>query len=423
MKKLSILFLSAVMAFFGASIISANSRPADIRLSNVRSDSFTVSFVTQNRETAFIRFGTDPNNLTQEIVGEIGNLHHLTVNNLRPGTTYHYVLGFKAGQNRNQTVFNHSGRPFQVTLPAVATADTGLVEFRGTIANGGPAIVYLSQDGISTQSVLVGNSGEFVLPLDRVFTRDLSRLANLNSFDNYNVQVRTVRDGIGFQVRLSELGSDIAFDLAARTHTSAVPQANTIVDMAVDRVQVVNSARPSFLGRISPNADFSLIIEGSSDTITLSATADANGGFNIVGVDLPHDLNEGINRVTTVYRPTGSRVDQRIRRDVIIQTGQVLGAATERFLAQANTDQVHSTAAPVTATPRATPTPVPTPEPTPTPTPVPTPTPTPVPVATEAAMPVSGTVTNNMFLAVGGLILLSFSCYMLYSFTLNKRVA
>jgi hypothetical protein len=190
---------------------------------------------------------------------------------------------------------------------------------------------------------------------------------------------------------------------------TTVAAATDRVDLTVDKLHVVNTARPTLVGKAAPRTRVTLQISGAA-TFELSTITGTDGWFAVSGDNLPDALTDGAYKVK--YSGGTS--------NFVVQTGQVLGETTDNLIAQANTTttstQVFGSANPVPATPRPTPTPVPTP--TPTPTPIATPKPT--PVATTAAMPTSGSTTNTLVLVVAGLTLLGIGGYNLANIKIKE---
>ncbi len=162
--------------------------PKKVRVTNVSDTSFTVSFLTDESTSAFVKHGTDPKKLEKtqaddrdQLSGTIKDYktHHLTVAGLQPNSVYYYVIG-----TGNGATFDNEGNPFTVTTarrvgtPAAAKTIYGSV----TTESGAPAsgaIVYVAIEGTGEISSLVTSSGSWAVPLSNARTADKAGYAEI----------------------------------------------------------------------------------------------------------------------------------------------------------------------------------------------------------------------------------------------------
>lgn len=153
---------------------SPDVNPQNITLTNISDNSVTISWQTSIPVSSFITFGqTNPNE--QTILDDRDSnqpkpfsMHYFTIKNLLPKTTYQYRIV--------------SGKtPSEITKFTTATplsTQTGFRPIIGSIIDGNKplneGIVYLSIADASVESSLVKNSGNFLIPLSKLRTGDLS---------------------------------------------------------------------------------------------------------------------------------------------------------------------------------------------------------------------------------------------------------
>ncbi len=153
---------------------TAQTTPKKVALSNVKEDSFTVSFVTDDSTAGFIKYGTDPKNLTtqasddrDQFSGNVGqyNTHHISVHNLQASTTYYYLLGTAAGSayDNNGTPYSIKTTPNPGSLPIAKTIYGTVNSASGTPASG--VMVYVTLSGAYQLSALTKDSGSWAIPL------------------------------------------------------------------------------------------------------------------------------------------------------------------------------------------------------------------------------------------------------------------
>lgn len=162
--------------------------PTQIKITNVTDRSFSVSFATSVATTAFIRYGTDPDQLSQQagddrdqLYGTVQEypLHHISASSLEANTRYYFVIGTHEG-----ALFDDNGQPFSVTTATRGGTPPAAKTIYGAVvtAQGGPAkgsIVYVSPQGAGEMSQLVQESGSWAVPLSNARSVDGSSYATL----------------------------------------------------------------------------------------------------------------------------------------------------------------------------------------------------------------------------------------------------
>jgi hypothetical protein len=157
--------------------------PKNIKITNIRDTSFTVSFLTDEATAGFVKYGVTATELKNQasddrdqLNGNVGQYqsHYITLRDLDPNTEYHFTLG-TASMPRT----DNNGVPFTVkTAPkagnqAAAKTAYGVVnKVDGAPADG--AIVYMIIPGGTELSALVKSSGSWAIPLSSARTSDLS---------------------------------------------------------------------------------------------------------------------------------------------------------------------------------------------------------------------------------------------------------
>lgn len=168
--------------------------PRQITVSNVDSDTFTVSWISDTNVSGFVKYGTEPGRLNQtlsddrdQLSGTVGmyTTHYVTVRNLTPSTVYYFSLG-----SGSQTYNDVGDAPYAVNLPAtLSKPEADVISGKVLLPNGQPvggAIVYVNIEGAATRSAQTRASGVWTLPLQLTRTADLSAYL---SYDPQNTQL------------------------------------------------------------------------------------------------------------------------------------------------------------------------------------------------------------------------------------------
>ena len=160
--------------------------PKKVKITNVQSNQFTVSWITNEATNGLVRFGPTPSlNTTatddrEQRSGATVNsqTHYVTLTNLQPATKYY----FKIGSGSEKNLFDNQGRPYEVTtapsLGAPPPAD--LANGKVLTASGSPAtgaVVYINLSNATPLSALITNDGSWVINLASSLTQDLTGYA------------------------------------------------------------------------------------------------------------------------------------------------------------------------------------------------------------------------------------------------------
>ena len=98
--------------------------PQSLVVTNISENSFSISWVTDQKAGGFLKYGVVVNKLNtvenddrDQLTGNTGsyNTHHITIKNLEPETTYYFKI---ASGGKNQ-FYNDNGQPYQVITAPV----------------------------------------------------------------------------------------------------------------------------------------------------------------------------------------------------------------------------------------------------------------------------------------------------------------
>lgn len=403
--------------------------PTQIKITNITDNSFSASWITNEKTAGFIRFGETTRlgstmaDDRDQLSGETGlfSTHYVTLKNLKPKTTYYFKLG------SGSKIYDNNGRPYQITTaPAISlpyppsdVAYGKIIKQDGSPAEG--SIVYLSLANATPQSVLVQSSGSWVIPLNLTRSADLlayttydkeasieeifvqaaqAGTATAVATTKYDSPVPTITLGKSFDFRkmaeeLETETQEIVPEEATEEAEPVTPPASKFSfepvatpaaaaeELAIinpEEGETVNTQRPAVIG-IGP-AGITLEITIQSPAIYSGTVAiDSQGSWEW---SPPANLEPGEHTVTATY------TDEEGEEHTVSHTFMVLAAGEEQPA--------------IEATPSA--------EVSPTPTPTVTPTPTATPVArevmpsTEEGVPEPGYLTPTFVVFIMGLILI-----------------
>lgn len=381
--------------------------PEEIRVTNLTDTSFTVSYTTKESVLGTLSFGSTPSGgkvALDDRDQQSGNpqpylVHHITVKNLSPNTTYYYSI------SSADKSFIDTDKPFTVkTLDQLSQNPSRQPPIVGTVANPSGntdnTIVLLVTDGAQTLSTMVKADGSYVMPLNALRTSDYSSYITFTDTSIIKILVEnpdgkstvsvlasqinpvpqiSINNSYDFTTSLETSHNPIASDSADTTSfpsfsaTEAGPKQPSISNPSTDAG--LHDQQPQFDGTALPNSQVEIEIH-SDNPITTTITANTNGSWT--------------------YRPTTKLAPGQHTITIKTKNSQgILQTITRSFTVYAEGSQfTEPSVSPVQPTDTPTPTvavPTATPSPSPTTTPIASPTPTLSPTATPTPIPVAPT--------------------------------
>ena len=377
--------------------------PKDVKISNITSDSFSVTWITDIQNTGFVKYGDSVGNITstktEESVGP-GYTHLVSVSGIKSQTGYFFKI------NSGGNDFDNNGVTWQgQTLASAESGQPALISGSVLLATGSPAknaIVYVTTAG-KLFSALTSQSGSWIISLP-------PSINNANSL--LEISVLAGPSGISTAQIYSKSGNPVPAMILGQTHDFknlppsqstdtpkaslgvpdvgtpssgfiipsgiATPSASTVTLESISNNEVVTSVKPEFFGEGPAGVNLQITIE--SDPITDNVTIPASGKWNW---EIPKDLPEGPHTITISWKDA-SGILRTLTRNFIVQAAE--GPAF-----------VSTPSASLSPSPSATP------KATITSTPIATSSGTPFP------QPDSGSLTPTILLSIMGIGLIAFS--------------
>jgi hypothetical protein len=163
--------------------------PRNVEITNVLDDSFTVSFITNDKVFGTINYGENSSNLDaialddRDQLNQIANkyyLHSITVRNLKPLNTYYFVI--LSGDKK----YSINSTPYETTTGSIIKNDPlsqnpisgNVILPNGIVPSEG--LVYVEIPGAQKISSLIKNDGIYMLPLNGLRNSNLDHYYSLN---------------------------------------------------------------------------------------------------------------------------------------------------------------------------------------------------------------------------------------------------
>lgn len=166
--------------------------PKNILITNIDSDSFTVSYFTGKETRAFVNYGKDPS-AQNFIEGRTTKAHSFNLNNLEPSTEYFIKIEGHENLYKVKTAPVISGDvPNGKTYKGIAVnAQNQLSE---------DAILYFRINGGQLLSVPVNADGSFSVTTNNYKNKDLNEYLDPNVFDKTEFLVQTADGALGYLI-------------------------------------------------------------------------------------------------------------------------------------------------------------------------------------------------------------------------------
>lgn len=368
--------------------------PKQIKITNIDSSSFVVSWITEEKATGVILYGetfalseSRPDVRSSQVAKqEKFFTHFVSIEELKPETKYFFQI-LSSGKK-----YDNSGKPFSVTTASQkAPPDNDIAQGRVLGSEGQPAvgvIVYLSLANTITQAALTDNNGHWIIPLAMARTLDLKNHSNYDreaqieeilvrgEKASANATLTTGNDNptpdiilgqthnfLGQIPELSPTPTQIRHSLLEGGESPASSPGFTenseLNIIYPSEGEEVNTPEPEFLGSGPKAQNINIEVE-SDQKITTRIKIDEKGNWSW---SPPQSLSPGQHRITVSY------TDKEGFLKTVSRTFTVLAAG------QSNLPSFTATPSGQLTTPTPTPKASPTPTSQPSPTKILTPTP------------------------------------------------
>ncbi len=416
----------------GAKQASQAITPAQVRITNIADNKFSVSWTTPEATGGRVEYGVVGEKITSFAKDERDNsegpglyhTHHVTIEGLQPSTQY----AFRILSGEQATIrFDNKGSPYTATTGPVIGETPASQNFYGVVQHpsgqgAAGAIVYLTLPGSATASTLVNDSGNYAITLSTI------RSSDNRSYVEYDpaasiVSVTVVAEKAESVVSVSlanstpvptiTLGQNANFlnpeqvpviaqtepvtELEASPESSPVATTPTVLNVepltqpdinqvSSGTVKLLNpkdpgetlmTLRPEFRGTGPAGITLSIALTGQkaiSDTVKIAS--DGTWSWSSV-----IDLKPGPQKITLSYVATGGATQKLEREFVVSESTSGLDPA-------------------FVATPSATVVP------SPTSTATPSPSPRAAMPATDSGVPVTGVIENTLLTAGMGIVIM-----------------
>lgn len=391
----------------------------NIRVANLSDDSFTLSWTTDKETKGYIIWGTSENNIDNiayEDTSENKYLSHtVNVTGLKASTKYFYKI------NSDDTTFDNSGIPWQVTTGPTLSSNKSSVLISGSVidASGQPeskALVYADIEGYLMETE-TSDTGNFVFQLNRARNNNLQSYASIDPEQTViQISVQSAKNGVASAQIFSKSANPIPPIIIGQTHDFRnspanslggnpnsnlnLPQDNpqnskfnvtipsetakptSIILESLNEGEIITSTKPQFFGK-GPSGTTLTITVHSENPVTSDVKVPKSGSWSYT---IPTNLEEG-NHTITISWIDVSGITRFLTRDFVVKAGEI-----PAFTASSSG---------VTPTPAASNKPSATTKPTSTPTASSS--------ATAMPVPVTGDLTPTLALFIMSLIVLIFS--------------
>jgi len=326
--------------------------PTQIKITNVNDTSFTISWITDEATSGFIKYGLNKNpNFTaaddrDQLSGNTESFlaHHVAVKNLKPNTIYFFKIG-SGGK-----IFDNNGQAYQVkTASTISSSPPPNDVAYGTVVdqNNNPvegAIVYLSLANANPASSLTKSSGSWVIPLNLIRSADLSTHATYDkdaSIEEIFIQASTtgtatvvattkndspmpkITLGQNFDFREIVEEKTTILEKEQETQPETTPTSKFSLEEATPSEKLtiinpkeqeeINTQKPQFLGTGPVGKTLTITVE-SPATYSGVVSTDQNGNWEWTP---PENLESGEHTITVSYTDNDGK-EQKVSKTFLV---------------------------------------------------------------------------------------------------------
>lgn len=278
----------------GKSFLSLRASPAKtptiVRIANISTTSFTVSFSTASESIGQVSYGESKNpevlvkdDREREINEKPHRLHYFTINNLKPNTEYFFNL------ISNNETYNDNGEPYTVkTSPANISSrieekiiSGKVIRMDGSYPKEGS--VYAQIGNSQLISTILNQDGSFRMIVKNLLTQDLQKIDEITDDEKVNLTIIGDGEQATASIFMKDAGSIPTITLSqvynftsvpgdtAKTATdtakstmplfSNLPKSNGKLEILVpEKDQTLNDTQPEFIGNSTANTQVNITI-------------------------------------------------------------------------------------------------------------------------------------------------------------------
>ena len=411
-----------IQKFRGPTALLAQEKPFSVQVTNITSQSFTVSWLTEGETTGSVKINNQIFLDQRDREGQLGSYqtHYVVAENLEPKTEYSFII-ISNGKEYQEKNYQAKTANMQPNILPEADFAFGIIldESQTPLKD---VLVFLSLANASPLSALTNSEGYWSVSLSNAYQKDLN---NLIIYDRQNQTVEiTVVASLNRSVNattttgndhpvppivfgqvnnfISSQGSSITPPPAILSPSAApslIENAPTIAPIILknpEEGEVIKDLRPKIEGEGPPQKKIQIIVQ-SEPEFSAEIIIGPDGSWQWAP---PQNLSPGEHTLTINY------YDEE----------NVLQTITRRFQVAAQ-ESVSPAPTPITPLPTkiptSTPTLIATPLPSPTTTPKPVITTTVSPAATVSGQPITGSLTPLIIFVSLGIVISSFAYFLI----------
>ncbi len=343
-----------LLIFFLARLFGSASLPSratkkiikNLTITSPSQNQVGVFWQTDEKETGWVIFADNETNLERIALDERDlqdkkNLYynHLSIlKDLQPSTIYYYKI-----VSNNQLVEANEGKPFSFRTPFNLSLNSNLNPAYGKVIkeNGEPlvnAFVILSFAKAYPLVTLSKTTGEWLVPLNTILSRESLKVQNVSGEDTLSIEVIDEnREKTQINTKVSRvsplpqtiiLGKDYDFlssDDVLSVNTGRATDGQKIEILFPRESAVIPGGKPLIKGTAIPGNQVEVTIE-SEKSYTFKTTADRQGVWSVVLTDV---ISPGSHTLKVKTKDANGKDLLLTRKFTIAKSGElVLGEAT-----------------------------------------------------------------------------------------------
>ncbi len=317
-----------------------------LEISNIFWNQATIFWQSNQKETGWVVFGTDPNNLTQVALDEKALdpnkekfvNHYAILKNLKESSQYYFRL-----VQSNQLIGKENGAPFNFKTISKSDQINNLQPAYGKVINQNSlpvenAIVLLSVKNSYPLSTLSKLSGEWLIPLNYIIDSSTQRLKTISNSEDVKIEV-LAEDGQISMVNalvgnLSPVSETISIGKNYNFLGNSVLSASTKAPANIFPIEIVfpkdnaivPSNNPLIKGTALPNSTGQVTVYEEKKTFSQNVQTENNGVWTLA---LSQPLAQGKHTLFLKTKDADGNEIIKTRNFTITKSGeQVLGEAT-----------------------------------------------------------------------------------------------
>ncbi len=333
--------------FFSVSFPSTASKKQlhRMEIANIFSNQTTIVWQTDQKETGWVVYGTDKNQLNQTASDDRDLdknknsflLHYVTLQNLKENTQYFFKIVSNSGliEKPNRDAFGFKTPSSKLAVRNLSPAYGKVINQLNQPVENTLVLLYINH--AYTLAGLSKSSGEWLIPLNYIIDSSTQEIKNIGKDEAVRLQflseegppsnIKAVVSNLSPVTENVVIGKDYDFTKPSDVLSADSQRITASIEIVFPKENAtIPTGNPLIKGKAVPNSTVSVTVSEGKSATSVQAGVDKDGVWQVT---LPQQLAVGQHTITLQAKDQSGNILTKTRLFTVAKSGErVLGEAT-----------------------------------------------------------------------------------------------